>query len=296
MKKLQQIRFLAVMLILALVVYACDSGSSDPEPTPPSGLTYSPNALQVNQGNAGNSATPSIQGSTPITYTIQTVNPVNPAITINGNTGVISVSNASATGSFKVSVKASNAAGSPIFNEVYTVTVNTVNLPPSNLVYSPNAFDVKEGAGKSSATPSIQGTQPITYSISNVTPANAEVTINANTGVITVSNSSVKGIFAVSVKAENAFGNQTFTNIYTAEVRSAVTFTANILTFVTNRCGPCHTTGSQPKWTNFNTAKNSIDNIITRVSNGSMPQGGPALTQAEIDIFKRWKADGTPEN
>ncbi len=88
----------------------------------PQNLSYSPNSITVNQGTAFASAAPSITSSSAVSYSISTV-PAASAISIN-NSGVISVTNALAGGTYSVSVTATNSSGSRAFANAYTITVN----------------------------------------------------------------------------------------------------------------------------------------------------------------------------
>jgi cyanophycinase-like exopeptidase len=97
--------------------------------TAPSALAYSPNSLSVQAGASATSALPTIQGTTPITFS-RTVSPAAAGITINANDGRISVSSSVAAGTYSVSVTATNSAGTVTFNNVYTVNV-TSTPPPS---------------------------------------------------------------------------------------------------------------------------------------------------------------------
>lgn len=92
--------------------------------TAPSNLAYSPNTLTHNQGTAGSSVTPTISGTTPITFTM-TSSPASSEISINSGTGIISVTNSAAAGTYNISVTATNSAGSANFPNIYTITVNS---------------------------------------------------------------------------------------------------------------------------------------------------------------------------
>jgi len=88
----------------------------------PSNLTYSTNTLSVAQGETGNSVTPTISGTAPITYSMSS-SPAAGFITINNSTGVISVGSGSSQGTYNITVTATNAAGSAPFTNIYTVTI-----------------------------------------------------------------------------------------------------------------------------------------------------------------------------
>ncbi|MGG5210823.1 hypothetical protein ACQWU4_18035 [Chryseobacterium sp. MIQD13] len=82
-----------------------------------------------------------------------------------------------------------------------------------------------------------------------------------------------------------------------------VKYAKDIKPIIDANCIACHSPGGsasfQP-WTSYDQVKNNIDNILDRIqrSNGDpekMPQGG-SLSQTQINIFIKWKADGLAEN
>jgi hypothetical protein len=168
-------------------------------------------------------------------------------------------------------------------------------VAPSNLNYSTNTLTTCQGSTTSSVKPTVTGTSPLTYQISAMTPSNNPGISIDGEGKINIAANATSGTFKISVKVTNSAGNQTFTDIYTVTVNNAdpngVNFDDEVLTLVTAKCAPCHTTGSQSKWNDYNTAKASINSMISRTKNGSMPQGGPALTAQEIKVLEDWAAN-----
>lgn len=85
-------------------------------------------------------------------------------------------------------------------------------------------------------------------------------------------------------------------------ITETVTYNKNIKTIIDNNCVVCHSpTGSNPYFplTDYTGVKNSIDNILDRIqrANGDplkMPQGG-TLSQDNINMIVKWKADGLLE-
>lgn len=86
-------------------------------------------------------------------------------------------------------------------------------------------------------------------------------------------------------------------------VPEIVTYNKDVKTIIQNNCVVCHSpTGSNPYFplTDYTVTKNAIDNILDRIqrANGDpqkMPQGG-TLSPDNINIIKKWKADGLLEN
>ena len=74
---------------------------------------------------------------------------------------------------------------------------------------------------------------------------------------------------------------------------TAVTYTKDIQPILNTSCVGCHGTGSAIGSLNtFSDAKSLNDNVITRISNGSMPQGSAQLSSCKINKFKAWKNQG----
>jgi hypothetical protein len=75
---------------------------------------------------------------------------------------------------------------------------------------------------------------------------------------------------------------------------------ASVQPVIMNSCSPCHTGGKQKSLNNYITAKDEIDEIITRIQKqptekGFMPMKHPKLADSTIQLFVRWKNDGLSE-
>jgi hypothetical protein len=269
----------------------------------PSGLVYNPASISITQGEAGSSVVPTISGTAPVTFSLTTSPASSGMITINSATGVITASSSLGLGTYNINVTAMNSVGSADFNNIYTIHVVSSPTPPSSLSYSPASFTVTEGTAGSSSTPTIAGSQPMTYTIS-VSPSTPHISISS-AGVISSGSSLTPGTYNVSVTAANSAGSQMFSNIYTITVNiassSLVTFSNDIEPIVLNRCGSCHTPGgTQKDYTVYNNAKTDVDVILDRIqraegSSGFMPHNGTPLTTAQINLIKQWKTDGLTE-
>jgi hypothetical protein len=172
----------------------------------------------------------------------------------------------------------------------------TVN-PPSALVYSTSSLTTCIGDAKSSVKPTLNGTPPFTFQ-ATVSPANANITTDSE-GKINVGANATAGTFKITMRVSNSAGNQTFTDIFTVTVNQSdpngISFNDDVLPLIQSRCAPCHTGGAQPNYTVFATAKSSINSIISRTESGSMPQGGPPLTTAELNTLKGWLSNCLPQ-
>ncbi|HCA08146.1 MAG TPA: hypothetical protein DEO71_13285 [Chryseobacterium sp.] len=79
-----------------------------------------------------------------------------------------------------------------------------------------------------------------------------------------------------------------------------VKYNAEVKTIVDNNCISCHGAGSFKPLVTYSDVKNNIDGILNRIQRpngdaGKMPQGG-SLSQTQINVFIKWKADGLAEN
>ena len=82
-------------------------------------------------------------------------------------------------------------------------------------------------------------------------------------------------------------------------VPEIVKYTINIKPIMEAKCNSCHNTGNS-NYSNYTLAKNNISIILNRIQrengdNQLMPQGGPKLSQADINLFLKWNSDGLLE-
>lgn len=174
---------------------------------------------------------------------------------------------------------------------------------PSDLVYEPNSLTTDVGVAGESEAPTIKGTAPITYSITTTPDAGAEITIDKNTGVISIT-AATAGNYKVSVTATNEAGDVEFKDAFSVDVTSKVkvTYKGNIQGIITSSCAPCHVYGgNETNYANaYTTAKDAVDYIIDRVNRdqgtaGFMPYSGTKLDAATLAIIAQWKTDGLLE-
>jgi uncharacterized membrane protein len=87
---------------------------------------------------------------------------------------------------------------------------------------------------------------------------------------------------------------------------NAITYQQNVKSIIDNNCISCHAAtprnGAPMALVTYDQVKNAIQNrgLLNRISlnNGNsllMPQGGPRLPQASIDIVAKWQQDGLLE-
>ncbi len=266
------------------------------DPEPPSQLLYSPSSANLLAGNSFSSTIPEIQGRSPFSYSINQ-NPAQGFISIDEQ-GIISSTQDLTDGTYILNVDVSNTAGTVTFNSAFTITVSTAASPPSDLLYSVDSLSLIVGTSASSVTPSISGTSPFTYSLSSNPNAGSAISIDAN-GIITASSSLALGSYDISVSVGNSVDTVNFASIYTVIVNPVppVTFLNNVRPLIQQRCGSCHTGGSQINFTVYANASSEINNILDRVqrtpgSSGFMPQSGSPLSSAQIQLLQDWLAQG----
>lgn len=96
------------------------------------------------------------------------------------------------------------------------------------------------------------------------------------------------------------------TLIDTPPITGLATYKENVKSIIDNNCVVCHAAipknGAPMSLVTYDQVKNAVLNrgLLTRISleNGNtllMPQGGPKLPQATIDVIKKWEQDGLLE-
>ncbi len=74
----------------------------------------------------------------------------------------------------------------------------------------------------------------------------------------------------------------------------SICYRRHIAPLLNSRCAPCHVGQSTAgvRIDSHDAAKARINDIIAQTETGAMPQGGPALSHAQIDTLKAWKQNG----
>lgn len=118
-------------------------------------------------------------------------------------------------------------------------------------------------------------------------------------------------LFAISLAScsENS-PNDLLEPVVTLDVTKKISYVQDVKPIIAANCISCHGEVSSVgsiSLHNFVTVKNSLSNsnvnrnLLTRINldpntNGSaMPQGGPKLSQIQIDIITKWQTDGFAE-
>lgn len=140
-------------------------------------------------------------GVFPYSYAITSPSPIPAGITINASTGVISLANNVAAGRYQISVTATDAtSGTPL-----TGTVNfEINVALNVTRTNPVAGTAGSATATVTTVSAAGGTGAITYALDSVSAARGWITIDANTGVVGITNASVAGTYPVTVTATAA--------------------------------------------------------------------------------------------
>ena len=282
---------LRLLFVLPALLFSCSTENADPV-IAPSGLSYSPAQITLFSNEDATTPKPVIEGTQPITFGL--TGNTTPQITINAE-GIVSVAAGATPGTYRPTITATNKAGSQAFDNVLTITVNQALVLPTTFNYNPASSEVNQGSAFSTAAPQTNSTGPVTYALTVSPSAGNNITINSQ-GVIQAGSNLAAGTYLISVAVSNANGSITFNPAFTLVVKAAnvtqVSFASEIKPILNGNCTGCHS-----NYSDYTSTKNDVDKILNRIqrqpgSTGFMPQGGQALTAAQIELIKKWKADG----
>jgi len=84
----------------------------------------------------------------------------------------------------------------------------------------------------------------------------------------------------------------------------ATSYVADVQPLIMMKCVPCHVPskgGFKTNFENYTAAQKYAAEMVSRIQRnpgekGFMPFKNPKLTEAEINVFKKWVSDGAPEN
>ena len=171
---------------------------------PPTNFGYSSNPSIYTIGTKIANNIPSNNGGTVISYSVSP--PLPAGLIINTNTGVISGTPTAVTGFNYYVVTASNTGGS--ITATLEITVN--DIPPTSLGYSTDFATYHEAMPIINNTPSNGGGTITSYTVSPFLPAG--IVLNASTGVISGTPTSIAATATYTITGSNS-GGSTTTNI-----------------------------------------------------------------------------------
>lgn len=151
-----------------------------------------------------------------------------------------------------------------------------IAAPPVSLVYRPALRKVQVGWAYKSPEPDFNGSRTgLKYTIKNVVPENAPVSVDSQTGVISLPEGNTLAVgesVVVSLSVENAFGSKDFDQVHTIEV---VEYIAEITKFDYNDSTVWHNT-------KFALAPFEVDGDENTYSFEDLPEELSALTIDEL--------------
>ncbi|MFZ9981434.1 MAG: c-type cytochrome [Cyclobacteriaceae bacterium] len=282
---------LRLLLVFPVLFLSCSTETEDPA-IAPSGLSYSPAQISLLSSEEATTPKPVIEGTQPISFSLSG-NTIS-QFSINAE-GIVTVAAGATPGTYRPTITASNKAGSRAFDNLLTISISQALLLPTAFSYSPAISEVSQGSAFSTTAPQTNSSGPVSFTISVSPSAGNNITINSE-GVIQAGSGLAPGTYVVSVSISNANGSVTFNSALTIVIKSApasqVSFTADIKPILTGNCTGCHS-----NYNDYTSTKNDVEEILNRIqrqpgSTGFMPQGGQALSAAQIELIKKWKEEG----
>jgi hypothetical protein len=205
-RALLRLTFVVILAFLIAAMTGCGGSSSGNNPPPtngaaPTNLGYPQTNVVAIVGQAITTDTPSVTGA-PTSFTVSPALPSG--LSLSASTGAISGTPTSATAQAGYTITAANSSGS------ITATIQiAVNLaPPTNLVYPQTSISAIVGQAITTDTPSVTGTA-VSFTVSPALPAG--IGLNASTGAISGTPTSVTPQATYTITAANSAGSTTAT-------------------------------------------------------------------------------------
>ena len=102
----------------------------------PKNLSYNPNNIYIEEGVNFTSVQPTIDGTSPHTFTLQNASSLGTFISVNNTNGVISIDGAiSNIGEYILNIEVENSEGVSLFENIYTITIEQHTVAVSNGYY-----------------------------------------------------------------------------------------------------------------------------------------------------------------
>ena len=177
----------------------------------PAVVEYSPSDSRVEWGVAGRSAEPYYKGSRDgLKYSVRSVSPEDPGITVDESTGVLHFPGSSETevgDTYTVSLTVANDYGTTDFDDVYTFTVISFIEPITSFSYA-DVTDKISGVSISNPVAGIVGDE-VTFAFVDLPAALEGLEIDPQTGTVTCEKGVeiVPGDYTVTVSATNVKGS-----------------------------------------------------------------------------------------
>ena len=122
-------------------------------------------------------------------------------------------------GKYTLNLKLTTGAGQGIYENAVTFNITS---SPLTLLYTPNSVKVETGVGYASNAPAMKGSlDGLTYAIKSITPATDAISIDAQTGVLTLKENNGLAIgskYDIAVSVTNQYGTKDFDNVFTLNI------------------------------------------------------------------------------
>ena len=191
-------------------VYANNSGGSATttidilvNDAPPSGVTYGSGPFTYENGTPITPLTPNAGGGAVVSWSVSPALPTG--LVLDTVTGVISGTPTVISPSTVYTVTATNAGGS----NSTTVTIEVNDVPPSLLAYNPSAFTLSKDSPMSAVTPTNNGGDIETYTVSPALPSG--LVIDGSTGEISGTPTAVTAYATYTITGTNTGGSASTT-------------------------------------------------------------------------------------
>ena len=107
-------------------------------------------------------------------------------------------------------------------------------------------------------------------------------------------------VFQFCSSTKKTSGTSASTPATSTPTVAKMTFEHDLKPLISEKCGPCHTTGNKKKLDVYAGSKETVDDMIARIEKnpgekGFMPFRHDKLSDSAINVFKQWKTDGLLE-
>lgn len=122
-------------------------------------------------------------------------------------------------GQYILNLKLTTGAGVGIYENAVTFNITS---KPLSLLYNPNSVKVEKNIEFISSAPTLVGSNDdLSYQIKKITPTTNHISINPQTGIVTLqanNNSEIGTTYDVTITATNKYGNTDFENVLTINI------------------------------------------------------------------------------
>lgn len=122
-------------------------------------------------------------------------------------------------GTYSITIKLTTHAGEAIYADAMQILVSSA---PLELIYTPISGKMEVSKAFTTLAPALKGSlEELAYTIKAITPATDEITINAQTGILSVAEGGelpIGGSYSIDITATNKYGTKDFIAAYELSV------------------------------------------------------------------------------